>query len=113
MKVLALTGVNPTTQALACELVLDQAKQAGVNIFVALYCDCPAQIQALADHGHLVELWRIGADPEKPAMDHLVDACIADDAEAMPAAIERQLLSFFFKAAIQPAPALPHQEQTE
>ncbi len=96
---LALTGANPIAQAQACELVLDHAKRAGVNIFVAMYCDCAEQIQAIATHGHLVEVWRIGADAGRPELDALVDAQLTDDPAALPAAVRQQLLSFSLKAA--------------
>jgi hypothetical protein len=105
---LALTGANHKAQALACELVLVHAKRAGVKIFVAPGFDCPEEIEALRTRGHLVEVWRIGADPDRPSLDHLVDAHLTDDAAALPAAIEQQLLAFTFKAATQPATT--HQE---
>lgn len=112
MKMLALTGANHTAQAKACELVLDLAKRAGVEIFVALDCDCPEQLQAIGQHGHLVEVWRIGEDTTKPALDHLVDAQLTDQLADLPAAVARQLQTFSFKAATLARPALTPQEQT-
>lgn len=107
---LALTGANPISQAKACELVLDQAKRAGMKIFVAMYCDCPEQIQAIGQHGHLVEVWRIGQDSSKPDIDHLVNVHITDSPADMPSAIARQLQTFSFKAATH-APHIPTSQE--
>lgn len=101
MKVIALTGASIHGQASVTELVLDITARAGIQLFVAMYCDSPEQIRAMRKHNELLKLWAVGTPSADMAA--LVDASIpTSDQPGMATAIRAELATLFpawFKAS--------------
>jgi hypothetical protein len=111
---IALTGCDMPAMAATAEILLEQRVDDGVAAAVLLYVNDLEQARAIRSTlraGDVGELWRIGFDPHHPALDHLVDAHLAQaDSHCVTSALRG------FARQLQPlqtcASSLPHLESS-
>lgn len=124
MNFIALTGCNARAMADVAEHLLARVTDQGLAVAIFLYVDKPTMVEALRNNNPdgVGELWRVGPDPGRPGISHLVDAWISDTnptvtAEETEGQLKRfafrvQLLSPTTPAPTGAAPAHPPQKET-
>lgn len=103
MRAIALTGTDIHAQSNVLELLLERTRRARVKVVIFASCQDLIEIEFIRQQCALFALWLIGDEAAFAFDSPLIDVRITDEDirhhSQMTAAVERELQTFFFKAA--------------
>jgi hypothetical protein len=106
VNVIGLTGRNMPAMAEVAELLLAGITHRGLRAALMLYVENEHQLAVIRLNQYgLTELWRIGPDPTRPALDRHADAFIDDSGDAL--SIARQVQAHLDRFTARLAPTHP------
>lgn len=106
MNVIGLTGRNMPAMAEVAELLLAGVTHRGLSVALMLYIENEHQLAVIRlNHDGVTELWRIGLDPTRPALDRHADVFIDDSGDTL--SFARQIQAHLDRFTARLAPTHP------